>query len=105
MKNRKNDDEGEAGVGQVRQRRRLGGGGHLVGHVGDTAVAVHPDDPRYGHLPRPARWSSRSPGGPIPGIPGDLQVLVSTRHRRGEGHARPTTPTTSRSAGGTACPA
>ena len=72
--------------------------------LGDTAVAVHPDDPRYAalvgrHGAHPVRGAGRAdhrgPGGG-PGL----------RHRRRQDHARPTTTTTTRPAAATAwrCP-
>ena len=37
--------------------------------LGDTAVAVHPDDPRYTRAPRQARRSTRSSTAPSPSSP------------------------------------
>ena len=54
--------------------------------LGDTAVAVHPDDERYRHLVgqdgRAARPRARDPGG------GGRLRGPRVRHRRGEDHAR-----------------
>ena len=71
--------------------------------LGDTAVAVHPDDERYAPPGRHARSSCRSPARHDP----DRRRRArrpGLRHRRGQGDARRTTRTTSRSAGGTALP-
>ena len=64
--------------------------------LGDTGVAVHPDDARYNDLigsdVHPAASSTaRSRSSPT-------RRWNRVRHRRGEGHARPTTRPTSRSA-------
>ena len=69
--------------------------------LGDTAVAVHPADERYAHLvgtqvelPLTGRHDpDRGRRARRPGV----------RHRRGQGDARRTTPTTSRSAAATRC--
>ena len=70
--------------------------------LADTAVAVHPDDDRYRHL------VGKTAIVPIVGrevpIIADDYVKMRLRHRRAQGHARRTTPTTSRSAAATACP-
>ena len=70
--------------------------------LGDTAVAVHPDDERYRHLigqTVPLPLTDRR----IP-IVADAARRPDLRDGRGQGHARPTTRTTSRSANATACP-
>ena len=71
--------------------------------LGDTAVAVHPDDERYRHLvgtrDRAAADRPAHPGR------GRRARRPGVRHRRGQGDARRTTRTTSRSAAGTTCPA
>ena len=62
--------------------------------LGDSAIAVHPDDERYN------RMIGETVTLPIVGrklrIIADEYVRARLRHRRAEDHARPTTPTTSR---------
>ena len=70
--------------------------------LGDTAVAVHPDDERYRAPGRPAACGCRSPTGCIPIIADDVR-RSGVRHRLREDHARRTTSTTTRSASATAC--
>ena len=64
--------------------------------LGDTAVAVHPDDERYKAHDRQEGHRCRCSDGEIPIIADDA-CRSRVRHRRGEDHARRTTPTTSRS--------
>ncbi len=70
--------------------------------LGDTAVAVHPEDERYRHLHRqggdPA--ARRAAGSPFVA---DDRGGPRVRHRPGEGHAVPRSRSTSSSASGTAC--
>ena len=83
------DGSGEIVVATVRPETMLG----------DTAVAVNPADERYRDL------IGRTVTLPLVGreipIVGDDYVAGRLRHRRAQGHARPTTPTTSRSAAAT----
>ena len=71
--------------------------------LGDTAVAVHPDDARYKHLIgkhvelAPDRPQDPDHRRPPPGRPG-------LRHRRGQGHARAMIPTITRPACAMALP-
>ena len=69
--------------------------------LGDTAVAVHPDDARYC---RPGR-QARDPAAGRAAHPDRRRRLLRSRegHRRGEDHARRTTSTISTSASGTSC--
>ncbi len=55
--------------------------------LGDTAVAVHPDDPRYTHLHRPKAAAAAG----RPADPGHHRRIFRPRegHRRGEDHPRP----------------
>ena len=67
--------------------------------LGDTAIAVHPDDDRYTRLVGETAI--------LPLVGRRLRIIADdvrqarVRHRRAEDHARRTTPTTSRSAAST----
>ena len=72
--------------------------------LGDTAVAVHPDDARYKHLHGKQRATSRSSARDDPDHRRRDPRRPEVRHRRGEGDARRTTSTTSRPASATGLP-
>ena len=86
------DGSGEIVVATVRPETMLG----------DTAVAVNPGDERYRDLVG-RRSSLPLVGREIP-IVADEHVAARVRHRRAQGHARRTRPTTSRSPAATGCP-
>ena len=69
--------------------------------LGDTGVAVHPDDERYRHLHRPTRRAAAG----RPADPDRRRRAIRTprRARARSRSRRRTTSTTSRSAGATAC--
>ena len=79
------DGSGEIVVATVRPETMLG----------DTAVAVNPDDERYRDLI--GRTVTLPLVGPRDADRGRRARPARVRHRRAEGHARRTTPTTSRS--------
>ncbi len=85
------DGSGEVVVATVRPETMLG----------DTAVAVNPGDDR---MRAPRRPDGDPPAG-RPRDPGHRRRArrPGVRHRRAEDHARPTTPTTSRSPAATTC--
>ena len=56
--------------------------------LGDTGIAVHPDDERYTAVRRPDARGTRSTDGSIPIVADDAR-RPDVRHRRHQGHARP----------------
>ena len=70
--------------------------------LGDTAVAINPDDPRYAHL--------HGCHVILPLLNKEIPIVCDEPrrhdqgHRRGQDHPPPTTPTTLRWACGTTCP-
>jgi valyl-tRNA synthetase len=93
---------GTSGI-RLRAARHVHHGGDHAAEtmLGDTAVAVHPDDPRYrklvGRIAIPPHWSAAASRSSLTSIPIPRRGPAPSRSRRRM------TSTTSRSAGGTIC--